>query len=200
MLKTVSASAAGLIAVFVTAAAHAQADGPFTNPCAAAPNTDFDFWVGDWVAFDFETGVVQGIDRIHKINNGCSLMQDWSQMTDRFRAPGADFRYAGVSFNSVLPNGDWQQIWVGNYGGTITMIGRLDDEGTMVLKSAAFPTQNGGLAQRTWYWDPKEDGTVHSWGEIRQKQTEDEDWGDPIIPWNLRYVPRADAPELSAAE
>ena len=45
----------------------------YVNPCSTAPITDFDFWVGDWVAFDYDTGVVQGIDRIQKTNNGCVL-------------------------------------------------------------------------------------------------------------------------------
>ena len=193
------AMAAGLAALGY-GAAGAQSDGAFSNRCEAAPNTDFDFWVGDWVAFDFDTGVVQGIDRIHKTNNGCVIYQDWTQMTDRYRAPGADFRYAGVSFNSTLQNGDWQQIWVGNTGGTINMVGRLNDDGTMVLTGEEVKTQNGKIAYQTWYWDPADDGTIHSWGEVRVKDKADDPWGEPTIPWNLRYVPRADAPNLSAAE
>ncbi len=190
----------GLGAAFSPGTLHAQTSAPFSNPCDAPPLTDFAFWVGDWVAFDYDTGVVQGIDRIHKINNGCTLMQDWSQMTDRYRAPGGDFRYAGVSFNAVLPDGQWQQVWVGNYGGAITMTGGLDEDGTMTLRSAEFPTQDGAIAQRTWYWDPLDDGSIHSWGEIRQKNSPDDEWGEPVIPWNLRYVRRNTAPNLVAAD
>ena len=195
---------AGICVLTVIHAATAQAQSSegqaaFVNPCSSAPMTDFDFWVGDWVSFDYDTGVVQGVDRIHKINNGCVLMQDWTQMTDRYRAQGADFRYAGVSFNSVLPNGNWQQVWVGNYGGTIVLSGGLNEDGVMVIVSPEFPAQNGQIGQRTWYWDPEEDGTIHSWGEIRLRDP-DGDWGAPQIPWNLRYVRRADAPDLVAAD
>ena len=171
----------------------------YVNPCSTAPITDFDFWVGDWVAFDYDTGVVQGIDRIQKTNNGCVLTQDWRQLTDTFRTQGADYRYAGVSFNSVLPDGKWQQVWVGNNGGTIVVHGGLNEDGVMVFVSPDFPTRNGQIAQRTWYWEPEDDGTVHSWGEVRLKDP-DGDWGDARIQWNLRYVRRDDVPNLVVAD
>ena len=101
------------LAFFLAAAASpAVAQDEYVNPCDSAPFTDFDFWVGDWVAFDSNTRVVQGIDRIKKINDGCAIMQDWSQMTDRYRAQGSPDRYAGVSLNSVIQGGRWQQVWV----------------------------------------------------------------------------------------
>lgn len=197
-MNIISALAAGAAALGATGAL-AQTDGAaFQNPCHASPATDFDFWVGDWVVFDWDTGVVQGIDRVTKANNGCVLMQDWSQMTDRFRAPDADFRYGGVSMSSVLVDGRWRQTWVGNYGGTIVMTGSLDDEGRMVLESEPQTAQNGQTFYRRWHWRKFGDGALRSWGEIRI-QDEDGDWGEPTIAWNLRYVPRADSPNLAAA-
>jgi len=177
-------------------AAYSQ-DAQFQNACELKPITDFDFWVGDWVAFDFNTGVVQGIDRVEKINNGCVVYQEWSQMTERYRPPGAPYKYAGISFNSVLPDGSWQQVWVGNGGGTIAITGGLNEEGIMVLASPETTAGNGTVFKRVWYWDPQEDGTIHSWGEIFTKNA-DGSWNDPQIPWNLRYVPRGAAPDLVA--
>ncbi|MHA7870814.1 MAG: hypothetical protein ACX939_00535 [Hyphococcus sp.] len=176
-----------------------QGDGPapYTNPCEAAPNIDFDFWVGDWVAFDYDTGVVQGIDRIEKINNGCVIWQDWSQMTDRYRTPGAPMRYAGVSMSSVLPDGQWQQVWVGNGGGTITLRGGYDEsEGGMILRQEGT-AQNGTEFKLAWRWIPEADGAIHSWGEL-QTRSEDGSWSEPQIPWNLRYAPRASVEPLMA--
>ncbi|GJL95846.1 MAG: hypothetical protein DHS20C05_22510 [Hyphococcus sp.] len=171
-------------------------DNTFEPPCLKEPITDFDFWVGDWVAFDYDTGIVQGIDRIEKINNGCAVFQNWTQLTDRYRANGSPFRYAGISLSSVLPSGKWQQVWVGNYGGTAVLTGGLDEEGTMVITTAEAQAQNGATFKRSWYWDPQDDGTLHSWGEVFIKN-KDGTWSEPTIPWNLRYVPRADAPNLS---
>ncbi len=46
-----AAALGGLFASFCSVQTTlAQNDG-FSNPCAAAPFTDFDLWVGDWVAF-----------------------------------------------------------------------------------------------------------------------------------------------------
>ncbi len=177
-------------------AQDSQATPPtaFSNPCSAAPFTDWDFWVGDWIAFDFDTGIVQGDDRVEKVNNGCVILQDWSQMTDRFRTPGAEFRYAGISFSTVVGTADrpvWRQTWIGNTGGAITLTGGLNDDGTMVIKSTEFPIQNGQFAKRIWYWDPEEDGSVHSWGEIYTRDADSEFAEEPAtLPWNLRYVSR----------
>ena len=207
-MKSITSGAVS--AVFLLAATpseiHAQTGSqdsqtPFANPCDSAPFTDFDFWVGDWVAFDYDTGVVQGIDRIEKINNGCVILQKWSQMTDRYRAPGADFKYGGISMNTVIGTSDgprWQQNWVSNYGGMVTLTGGLDAEGRMVIETAEFPVQNNQIAKRIWYWEPEEDGTIHSWGEIYLRDPDGE-FGEPQIPWNLRYVSRHNAPDLIAS-
>lgn len=197
--RLASAIAFTALASVSVQAQTAAPDGPFQNPCHASPATDFDFWVGDWVAFDSNTGVVQGIDKIHKTNNGCVLVQDWSQMTDRYRAPGADFRYAGMSFNSVLPDGRWQQVWVGNYGGTITLAGGLDEAGRMVISSEPSVSGSGQTFKRTWYWEKLGDDEVHSWGEIRT-QNDDGSWSEPTVPWDIRYVRRAVSPNLVAGE
>lgn len=186
-LKAIGPCAAVLTAL-VTSTAFAQ-DADYVNPCSEAPNTDFDFWVQEWVAFNYDTGVVMGIDNVSKIDGGCVVFQDWTQMTDDFRAPGSDVRYAGVSFNSVLNDGRWQQVWVGDYGGTIVVTGGLNEDGTMVLTSGEQVAASGQTYQRTWYWDPQDDGTVHSWGEATI-MNEDGTWGEPIITWNLRYVSR----------
>lgn len=197
MVKTIGkASGAGLFALILLGApATAQSpqqngDGEFTEPCSAEPFRQFDFWVGEWVAFDYETGIVQGIDRIEKIEHGCALRQQWSQMTDRYRTPGAPHRYGGMSITSLIPGPRWQQMWVGNAGGAITVQGeRRESDGAIVL-TQEFAGPDGVEYHRTWYWVPEADGTVHSWGEIRVKQ-EDGEWGEPQVPWNLRYVSRS---------
>lgn len=170
--------------------AIADNDPTFDLPCASRPYTDFDFWVGEWVAFDYDTGVVQGIDRIEHAVGGCVILQEWSQLTDRYRPAGAPFRYAGMSFSSVLSDGSWQQVWVGNSAGTISLNGQLDAEiGGMVLQQTAV-SSTGAEFRRLWYWVPEADNTLHSWGTISFR-TASGDWSEPRTEWNLRYVRRA---------
>ena len=198
--KSTAVLAALILAMSASVASAQQTDAGDSNvnPCQSAPFSDFDFWVGDWVAFDYDTGVVQGIDRIESTNNGCTVLQEWSQMTDRYKSPGADERYAGLSISSVLPDGTWQQVWVGNRGGTIVVKGQLDEDGRMVLSSGEQMTPDGRTYKRIWYFAPESDGTVHSWGEVYIKD-EDGGWSDPQVPWNLRYVSRNAAPALEAS-
>lgn len=174
----------------------------FSNPCDGEVFSQWDFWIGEWVAFDFDTGVVQGIDRVEKINNGCVIHQDWSQMTDRYRAQGYEKRYAGMSFNTVIATPDgpaWEQTWIAHYGGVVRLTGNLDDTGTMIIETAEFPIQNNQFARRIWYWDPLEDGSIHSWGEIYVRDADGIYPTEPTnIPWNLRYVSRHVAAPLIA--
>ncbi|MEM8694952.1 MAG: hypothetical protein AAGE05_02900 [Pseudomonadota bacterium] len=192
---TILSRSFALAAAIVSTTAFAQnatvdGDTAFTEPCAAEPFRQFDFWVGDWVAFDYETGVVQGIDRIEIIEHGCALRQHWSQLTDRYRTPDAPHRYGGMSISAMAPGPRWQQMWVGNSGGAITLQGELrESDGAMVMVQE-FAGPDDVEYHRTWYWVPEEDGTVHSWGEIRIRQ-ENGEWGEPQIPWNLRYVSRS---------
>jgi hypothetical protein len=202
MTITTHAALAALAALAAAPAAAQDGDGgaapDFVNRCESAPFTDFDFWVGDWVAFDADSGVVQGIDRIETTLHGCALVQQWTPLTDRYRAAGAPYRFDGMSVNSVLPDGSWQQVWVGAYGGTIVTTGGLDEAGTMVLETPPFEAADGKTYDRRWYWDPQDDGTIRSWGEFRS-MNEDGSWSEPQTPWNLRYVRRADAPNLAEA-
>lgn len=189
-MRTISICA-GTVAALLGSAALAQdaSDAPYVSPCSQAPYTDFDFWVQDWVAFHSDTGVVMGIDDVHKINGGCIIAQEWIQLSDDFRAEGSEERYAGMSFSSVLGDGRWQQIWVGHDGGTLRMTGGLDDNGTMVMTTGAQVSSAGYTYQRTWYWDPQDDGSVHSWGEMTIQEP-DGSWGDLVTTWDLRYVSR----------
>lgn len=174
---------------------------PYINVCDSAPYNEFDFWVGDWIAFDYDTGIAQGVDRIEKIAGGCALMQDWIQLTDRYRTPGAPVRYFGNSISAPLirPGGGWQQVWVNQGGGgAITLRGGINETGTMIIATDERAAPDGRFFRQVWYWDPIENGRIHSWGEIQIRQAGESDYSETQIPWNLIYIPRADAPSLIA--
>jgi hypothetical protein len=188
---------AGLMAGAAQGQTRSVDDSGFTEPCSVAPFTDFDFWIGEWVAFDMETGVVQGIDRIERRQRGCVIHQEWTQLTDRFRTPGAPYRYAGMSISALIPGPSWQQVWVGNAGGAITLQGGLrESDGAMVLVQE-FTGPDNVRYHRAWHWKPEADGTIRSWGEVRTGG-EDGEWSEPRIPWNLRYVRRSLVGNLTA--
>ncbi|MEM9233980.1 MAG: hypothetical protein AAGA69_07030, partial [Pseudomonadota bacterium] len=199
-LPMLKSPVAALLTIFLMpGVAQAQNDAAFVNPCTQGVATDFDYWVGDWVAFDSNTGEVQGIDRIETINNGCTLFQDWRQMTDRYRSPDAPYRYAGISFSYVDGAGVWHQTWVSNGGGPITLKGGLDDKGTMTLRTEEAPGRDNNFFYRVWRWEPQEDGSIRSWGEIFVRPADGDYADEPVIPWDIRYVRRADAPVLVPA-
>jgi len=187
--------AAALVITLPAAETLAQDNDAFVPPCSVAPYTDFDFWVGDWIAFDYDSGVVFGYDSIEKTQDGCVVHQNWTQLTDRFRVAGSPSRYTGESLNSVLADGQWNQVWAGSGGSTIIVSGGLDEQGRMVLRSGELTAASGALYQNTWYWDLREDGTIHSWGEVRILDDVG-NWGDPQIQWNIRYVSRHDVRNL----
>lgn len=194
----------GLVVLPATALAQtptATTPDEYVNVCESAPYTDFDFWVGDWVAFDYDTGVVQGIDRIEKIADGCAIHQDWTQLTDRYRTPGAPERYFGNSITAPInpPNGGWQQVWVNQGGGgAITLRGGLNDDGVMEIATDEIEVPDGRIFRQVWFWRPLEGGRIHSWGEVQIRQQDEAEYSDIQIPWNLMYVLRADAPNLVA--
>jgi len=151
----------------------------------------------------FDTyAVVQGIDQIRSVSGGCALQQEWRQLTDRYRTPGAPVRYFGRSLTAPVgpPDGGWQQVWVNQGGGgAVTLRGGLNADGVMVLSTDEQQVQDGRFFRQVWYWDPIEDGRIHSWGEIQIRQPDETEYSETSIPWNLIYVPRAASPELVAA-
>lgn len=193
----------GLPAPVLAQTAPPASPDEYVNVCDSAPYTDFDFWVGDWVAIDYDSGVVQGIDRVEKIADGCAIHQDWTQLTDRYRTPGAPVRYFGESITAPInpPGGGWQQVWVNQGGGgAITLRGGLDADGTMVIATDEREAPDGRFFRQVWYWDPLDAGRIHSWGEVQIRQADESEYSQIQVPWNLMYIPRADAPNLVAAQ
>lgn len=144
--------------------------GPVWWADTGATYTDFDFWVGEWQAFDRKSGRLLGLDVIEKDLGGCLLTQRWRQFDDRYKLPGVPHRLRGAAYTSLGVDGLWHQIWVDNSGSWIPVRGGLDADGTMVLESdwQQFSNRQGQTVRLRyrWQWRPKTDGTIHSWGEI----------------------------------
>ncbi len=131
-------------------------------PCSGEGASDFDFWLGEWEAYDSNDGSLQGIEHIKKDLAGCVLKQYWEQQSDRYKHPGSDKRMRGISLtarNGNAENALWWQTWVDSVGSYIVLSGHLTD-GVMVLDGVPGRSQN----QRKWHWQPLDDGSVRSWG------------------------------------
>jgi hypothetical protein len=125
----------------VTSAA-APADSPKPVACAAPEYRQFDFWIGDWDAFDLDHPATRvARTQVDLILNGCVLRENY-EATDGHQ--GQSFSIYDASRKV------WHQSWVTNRGQLLVIEGNFED-GEMVLdgvdQAAAEPT----LVRGTWY-------------------------------------------------
>ncbi len=143
--------------------AYAEEQSP-APPCTSDGASDFDFWLGEWEAYDSNDGSLQGIEHITKDLDGCVLKQHWEQQSDRYKHPGSDNRMRGTSLtarNGNAADAEWWQTWVDSVGSYIVLSGRLKD-GVMVLEGL----RGASHYQRKWHWQLLDSGSVRSWGTV----------------------------------
>lgn len=131
-------------------------------PCTDVASSEFDFWLGEWEAYDSNDGSLQGLEHVTRDLDGCVLRQNWHQQSNRYKHPGSDHRLHGTSVTGRVANapaGAWWQTWTDNVGSFIVLVGGLKD-GVMVLTGVA----GNSPYLRKWHWQPLDDGSVRSWG------------------------------------
>ena len=102
------------------------------KPCSAPEAAQFDFWVGNWDLYSADT--LTGTNNIYKIMDGCTVQEN-------FESPKAG--YFGKSWSVFNPQTKtWQQTWVDNQGGYITLNGKFEN-GSMTLNTEAIKLPNG---------------------------------------------------------
>ncbi len=81
-------------------------------PCADSLHRQFDFWLGEWEAFNLK-GVKAGDSKVSRMLDSCVILEEWTSASIQ-----KGLRYAGKSFNTYnAVTGRWQQFWVDNAGG-----------------------------------------------------------------------------------
>lgn len=121
---------------------------PRPNPCDAPEFRHFDFWLGEWDVHG-PNGQVAGRNVITPIAGNCGLHENWTG------AGGG----SGQSVNTYhRTDGRWHQVWVGNGGGLLHIIGGLQD-GKMVLEGTT-QGPNGQTTHHRVTWTPLDDGRV----------------------------------------
>jgi hypothetical protein len=117
-------------------------------PCTAPAYHQFDFWAGDWDAFDFGNPAVP-VARVHveRILDGCVLREDYQA------ADGT----MGQSFTIYdETRGLWHQTWVTNRGRLLTIEGKLE-AGAMILSGSDLTVEGKARLIRC-VWKPVDGG------------------------------------------
>jgi hypothetical protein len=139
-----------------------SADPPAGAFCAAPEYRQFDFWVGDWDAFDVGSPIKVAHARVDRILDGCVLREDYQ---------GED-GHKGQSFTIYDTNRKvWHQSWVTNRGELLVIEGKSED-GAIVLTGedhAAGTVVRGE-------WKPEKGG-------VRETAVISSDGGKSWKPW-----------------
>ncbi|MGB6387450.1 MAG: nuclear transport factor 2 family protein [Terriglobales bacterium] len=157
-----------LLAILLAASEMAVArvaptDSPTAASCAAPVYRQFDFWVGDWDAFDVGSPIKVAHARVDRILDGCVLREDYQ---------GAD-GHKGQSFTIYdAARKVWHQSWVTNRGelliiegtsktGEIMLTGEDHAKGTTVrgvwrpekdgVRETADTSSDGGKTWKPWF-------------------------------------------------
>jgi len=113
-------------------------ESPKPAACITPEHRQFDFWIGDWDAFDAGTANKVARTRVDRILNGCVLQEQYEE-------PGG---LKGQSFTIYdTARKIWHQSWVTNRGRLLAIEGKLQN-GEMVL--SGIDGANGSLVRGTW--------------------------------------------------
>jgi len=163
-----------LLGVLAYTPARAAEPAP-TQPCAAAPYHQFDFWLGDWRVYDGTNGQLVAKDHIETQFAGCVVQQTLTFVTDMYRKPGVPYRLAGAS-TSRFDGRQWLQLWVDNQWGAIIMKGAPSKEGDMVLDTVIpsrgrdvrliWKRQPGGIVRILQYVADTGSGKWEQYGDL----------------------------------
>lgn len=140
------------------------AQTPAANPCSAPEYRQFDFWVGDWDAFDADNpGKVAARNQVDSILGGCVVREDYRGVSG---SEGESFSIYDASRKV------WHQTWVTNRGVLLVIEGTFQN-GEMIL-SGVDPAKDGQIVRGVW--KPVERG-------VQEIATLSADGGKTWKPW-----------------
>jgi hypothetical protein len=166
---------AGALDALAGAAHRTPSAGPSQQapPCAAPEYRQFDFWAGDWDAFEAQSRVPVARLIVTRILDGCALLEDYQDANGH---KGQSFSIYD-SFRKV-----WHQTWVTNRGELLVIEGRFES-GELTL-SGPDPSK-GPQGRVRGVWKPVEGG-------VREIGVTSTDGGKTWNPWfDLSFRPHA---------
>jgi hypothetical protein len=168
-----------ILALFATiggnTAAHTSTQ-QFAKPtfCSGPEYRQFDFWLGDWDAFEAGKTAVVARTRVDRILDGCVLRENYESANG---LKGQSLSLYDAS------RGIWHQSWATNKGQLLTIEGRLED-GAMVL-AGAERSADGAERLVRGTWKPISGG-------VRETAVTSLDAGKTWQPWfNLVFRPHS---------
>jgi len=111
---------------------------PASTTCTTPEHRQFDFWVGDWDAFDFGTTNKVARTRVERTLNGCVLREVYEEPSG---LRGESFTIYDVARKV------WHQSWVTNRGHLLAIEGKLENN-EIVLSGE--DSAKGTLVRGTW--------------------------------------------------
>ena len=107
--------------------------------CSAQEYREFDFWLGDWDAFNAGDGALSAHVRVTSILNGCAVREEYS---------GID-GVTGESLSTYDPAHKlWEQYWVSSSGEIVSITGGFS-LGAMVMTGPEKGARTS-LVRGTW--------------------------------------------------
>src|SRR5262245_55575137 len=170
------ASAVLLLAAILGApAAAAPPDAP---PCSAPEYRQFDFWLGDWDAYDADAPETPAARvRVDAILNGCAVQETYTGVNG---VVGESFSIYDASRRV------WHQTWVTNRGQLLVLEGEFRER-RMTLR--ATETTAAGPVLWRGVWVPQQDG-------VRETAVTSSDGGKTWKPrFDMLFRRHASAPE-----
>jgi ketosteroid isomerase-like protein len=160
--------------------AHPQFSISASPSCSAPEYRQFDFWLGDWAAFDMGGTEKNAHLRVNRILDGCVVHEDYQ---------GAD-GHKGESFSIYDSSRKvWHQTWVTNRGELLVIEGKFQS-GEMVLSGSDL-TPGGQKREVRGVWKPVEGG-------VRETAVVSLDAGGAWQPWfDLTFRPHSSSAAAS---
>jgi hypothetical protein len=148
------------------------AKSPKSPLCGASEYHGFDFWIGDWDAFDFGTFTKEARVRVDRILDGCVIHEEYQSVDG----------HKGESFSIYDDSRKvWHQTWVTNRGQLLIIEGKMQD-GAMVL-AGIDRTTPGDEREVRGIWRPVDGG-------VRETAFTSTDGGKTWKPWfDLMFRP-----------
>lgn len=100
-----------------------------SKPCVASEYRQFDFWVGDWDAFDVGSPTRVARTQVSRLLDGCVVREEY-EGTNGLK--GQSFSIYDASRRL------WHQSWVTNRGQLLVIEGKMES-GEMVLSGSITP-------------------------------------------------------------
>ena len=118
---------------------------------------EFDFWLGEWEVYTYDTDTLVGYSHIMSEVDSVVVYENYR---------GANSRFQGKSLNKYNPATDlWEQFWVDNSGLSLSLAGKAEP-GKMVLSNAPGDAGSQQYNRITWLALP--DGSVRQTWESSQ--------------------------------